>query len=347
VANPATTDPDRPPEESPLEPAAPRPPKRRAWVYFLIGGLLFAAVTGPLVFYFVVFRYRPTAVKHVPAGTHIAVRFDGQSLYLFKPFRERVLHVLDDQPGVKSRGARLKALTGIDLRSDLREIVVASPDGHRWVVLLGGYFGEARFNRTDVVHGLRKFLEEQGKTGLVEKSGVLVTPEGIEITQTEDSTIVVANDDDLLHASLQPSDEWTNLGLVGSGAMSFTLDETALDHAKAELSGFDDAAVFAHTTRITGYLNLGASPELTLELVPRGTDSETLAKEADAALADAKLLSVFLPDVAGEQSALAAAKTRPRADVVMVTAPWPYDGLDRGMQKIGESAGEIFEKKAP
>ena len=51
----------------------PKRPKS-SWPYFLIGGLLFMSVAGPLIFYFFVWRYRPTALMHIPQGTSVAVR---------------------------------------------------------------------------------------------------------------------------------------------------------------------------------------------------------------------------------------------------------------------------------
>ena len=332
--------------EPPVEVATPTK-KPRAWIYFLVGGLIFIALAGPLLGYFLVFRYQPTAVKHVPAGTNMAVRIDAKELYLYKPFRDDVLSVLNDAPGVKSRAGRLKTMTGIDLRSDVREIVIASPDGQRFVVLVGGFFNEARFNRTDAVKGLQKFFEEEGMSGLSIKGGVLVFPTGIEITQADDSTIIIANDDALLKASMQVSDEWTNLGLAGTGAMSFTIQTSALDHMRASLSAFDDAVVLSHTDRITGSLKLGSSPELSMELVPRKVNPETLSKETETALADVKFLELLLPDVMGEHEALASAKTKPRAASVMVTASWPTAGLETGMKRLGQAIEDLLGKKAP
>ncbi len=127
--------------------------------------------------------------------------------------------------------------------------------------------------------------------------------------------------------------------------MSFTVDSAALDHIASSLSGFEDAAVLAHSDRISGALTLGGSPMLTMELVPRHTDTETLAKETETALADVRLVGVLVPDVMGEHAALAAAKTRPRATTVMVTAPWPSDGLDAGMKRLGEAAADALKKK--
>lgn len=322
----------------------PAKPKTSAIVFVFVG-LIFVALAGPVLFYFFVWRYKPTAPRHIPAGTNLAVRIDAKELYLFEPFRTNVLGVLEEQPGVKSRAARLKKATGIDPRTDLREIVVASPDGHRFVVLLGGYFTQARMNRVSVTKGLLEVLDEEGVSGFHLEGDVLMGPGGLEIAQAEDTTIVIASDDDMLKASLQPSDDWTSLGLVSSGAVSFAIEAPVFAHASSDLSALPGASLLAHTKRASGFLKLGASPELSAELVPDGVDSEAFAKETEAALADARLLGALLPDLFGEKAALAAARVKPRTSSVMVTAPWPKEGLAAGTKWFGDASRAVLEKK--
>lgn len=324
-----------------------RPEKKtgRPILYAALGLVLFTALAGPILFYFLVWRYKPTAPLHIPAGTNLALRIDAKELYLFEPFRKSVLGVLEDAEGVKSRAARLKKETGIDLRSDVREIVVASPDGRRFVVLLGGYFTQARMNRASVTEGLRTFLTEEGVEGLSLDGDVLKGPGGIEIAQAEDTTIIVASDDEMLKAAREPSDEWTKLGLTSSGAASFAIEEAAFAHAAKGLEDLGGASLLAHTERATGFLKLGARPELTLELVPKSIGSEDMAKETEAALADARLLTMLLPDVFGEKAALATAHVKPRTSSVMVTTEWPKEGLEAGMRWLGDGARAILERR--
>jgi hypothetical protein len=335
---------DEPEADGPHAPAGTEPQKPKPALFIILGTVIFVALAGPVLFYFFIWRYKPTAPQHIPSGTNLAVRIDAKELYLYAPFRNNVLSVLEDQPGVKSRASRLKKLTGIDLRSDLREIVIASPDGVRFVVLLGGYFTQARMSRANVTKGLLDFFAEEGIPGFSLEGEVLKGPGGLEIGQAEDTTVIIASDDDMLKASLQPSDDWMSLGLVSSGAMSFVVETPAFEHAAKTLSGFGDTSILAHTKRATAFMKLGGSPELDAELVPDGVDSEVYAKEVETALANAKLLTMLLPDVFGEQGALAAARVKPRAQSVMVTAPWPADRLEAGTKRLGDAGRILLEK---
>lgn len=336
-------------EDEPAGEAQPEPPKkkRRLWPYFLIGTLLLLAISAPIA-YILVFRYDPTAVKHIPNGTVMALRIDAKELYLWKPFREHVVGKIDGSKEAKASGERLKKLTGIDLTSDLREIVVATPDGVRWLVLIGGYFHEARFNRSEVVKGLKTFLEEQGGSELSVKGGILYGPNGLEVTQAEDSTIIISNDHGLLQAAIPESDEWTNLGLSGAGGMSFVVTETALQRFKPTASSMMlDPAMFGHSRRVSGFLKLGSKPQLSIEVVPRQVNVEALSNEIEGTLGSLRGIALLLlPDTYGMKRMIQSIKVKPRADVVMLTADWPYDGLEDAMKAAGENIESFSSGKA-
>lgn len=347
AAPPAEDDDDD--DDEPAGEAQPAPPKkkRRLWPYFLIGTLLLVAIAAPIA-YILVFRYDPTAVKHIPNGTVMALRIDAKELYLWKPFREHVVGKIEGSKEAKERGERLKKLTGIDLTSDLREIVVATPDGVRWLVLIGGYFHEARFNRSEVVKGLKTFLEEQGGAELSVKGGVLYGPNGLEVTQAEDSTIIISNDHGLLQAAMPESDEWTNLGLSGSGGMSFVITETALQRFKPTASSMMlDPAMFGHSRRVSGFLKLGSKPQLSIEVVPRQVNVEALSSEIEGTLGNVRgIAMLLLPDTYGMKRMIQSLKVKPRSDVVMLTADWPYDGLEDAMKAAGENVEKFATGQA-
>ncbi|MFO0619371.1 MAG: hypothetical protein U0414_42675 [Polyangiaceae bacterium] len=335
-------------EEPPPPPVEGQVKKRRKlWPFFLIGALLLVAIATPIA-YILVFRYDPTAVKHIPGGTVMAFRIDAKELYLWKPFREHVVGKFDGSKEAKERASKLKKLTGIDLTSDLREIVVATPDAVRWVVLIGGYFHEARFNRSDVVKGLKTFLEEQGATDLTVKGGILYGPNGLEVTQAEDSTVIIANDHGLLQAAIPESDEWTSLGLAGSGGMSFVITENALQRFKSSASSMMlDPGMFGHSKRLGGYLKLGSKPQLNIEVVPRQVSVDVLSNEIEGTLGNLRGIALLLlPDTYGVKRMLQSIKVKPRADVVMLTADWPYDGLEDAMKAAGENVEKFTSGRA-
>ncbi len=320
--------------------------RRRGWVYFLVGGLFFAALTGPLLFYFFVWRYRPTAVQHVPEGTTAAIRFDGNELYLFDPFREHVLSVFSESKGLATRAERMKRWTGIDIRSDLREVVVATSSGEGYVVLLGGKFERTRLSQDKLVVGLKKFFDEEGVSGFTTDGDVLVG-HGIRLAQADDSTIVISTHEEGLRAAMEPSDAWMKLGLASSGAASFVIERPALAAAARSLPP-GAADPFAHADHVGGFLKLGREATLYVDVIPSaGTDPEALSREVESALDAARLLMVLLPDTIGEKAALSNAKVKPRATSVMVETTWPRDGLDRGCRTVGAALRALFEPGVP
>src|SRR5260221_640748 len=80
--------PDDPENHATMVDAAPAK-KPRATIYLVVGALLFIALAGPLVAYFLIFQYQPTAVKHVPARTNMAIGIDSKQPHLYKPFRAK------------------------------------------------------------------------------------------------------------------------------------------------------------------------------------------------------------------------------------------------------------------
>ncbi|HTJ81072.1 MAG TPA: hypothetical protein VL400_05090 [Polyangiaceae bacterium] len=338
---------DPPTEEDVVAPAPDAEPKtRRAWVYLLIGGLFFAALAGPVLFYFFVWRYRPTAVQHIPAGTNAAIRFDGNELYLFAPFRENVLSVIADDGGTAGRAEHLKKLTGVDLRTDVREVVIATTTGEGYVVLLGGKFERARLSQDRFVPGLAKFFAEEGVGGFQMDGDVLVG-HGVRIAQAEDSTVIIATTDESLHAAMEPSEAWTKLGISSSGAASFVVDRPALSALGRTLPEGPGSAL-ANADKVTGYLKLGDKPSLFIDVVPHeGTQPEALAKDIEAAIASARIVTLLLPDAIGEKEALANAKVKPRAQTVMVETEWPKSGLEQGTKTLGSALKALFTQTQP
>ncbi len=319
------------------QPEPPSPSKTRSLAWFVVGALLVASMVGPLVFYFLVWRYQSTALHHVPAGTTMAARFDGRELYLYEPFRKNVLSVFEDAEGTKSRAARLEKKTGINLLTDVRELVLATVDGKSWVALVGGRFHTPRLHRSDFVEGLASFLAEEGVDGFALEGSVLKGPGGVRIAQAEDSTLVVASDDAMLGATLEPSKHYLELGLASSGALSLVVDGPALAAVARTLPSLDGAEPIAKTARVTGFLDFRRKgPELVLDVVPKsGTTPEALAGELETALGAMRLVAFMLPDVGGSKEALGSAQVKPRTASVLVQAKWPEEKLAEATVALG------------
>lgn len=340
----------------PDEPAPPVKRKRRGWMLALIGGLLFMSVAGPLIFYFFVWRYVPTARNHIPAGTNVAISFNGQELYLYEPFRKHVLGAFDGSPKAKARGDRLKKHTGIDVRNDVREVVFATMTAQSWIVLIGGKFGGR--GRGKFVQGFKTFLEEEGVSGYSVDGDVLKGPE-LRIAMAEDATIMIANNDEILRAATEPSDSWQDLGLASSGAVSFVIDRGAFEGAaKAAPEKIPGLArllvpdvfthvdnVCRHTQRMTGFMKLEKEPKINIDIVPTSDSNPTaLADEWTALQADAKVLESQLPtqQVIGLTEAILAAKLKPRNKSVMMTVPWSKKDIDANLEEAGKKIKGLF-----
>jgi hypothetical protein len=334
-----------PPHEEPEARDEPAPRAPRSWVYFLVGGLLFASVAGPLAFYFFVWRYRPTAPQHIPHGSTVVVRFDGRELYLYEPFRTHVMGALEDAPGLDSHVERIKSRTGINLREDVREIVFATTTGQSFVVLLGGKLGKLRAEQDRFPQGVYAVLAEKGLPGFAMAGDVMTGP-GFRLAQADDDTVIIGTDDEIVRAALEPSDTWKSLGLASSGAMSFVIDTPALARA-AETAPSRAAAALGKTQRASGYLRLDKA-KLYVELLPtEGFGSEALGQSVDAALDEARLMSLLLPDAYGAKGLLASARTKPRPETLMIEADWPREGIDDAMKQLGAALKTVLTGAAP
>ncbi len=72
-----------------------------------------------------------------------------------------------------------------------------------------------------------------------------------------------------------------------------------------------------------------------MEIEPaQGTAAPALAGEIEQLLAELRIVTMLLPDRAGEKGALQAARVSPRNDRVAITAPWSYETLDKACAKL-------------
>ncbi|MDI1477510.1 hypothetical protein [Polyangium sp. y55x31] len=345
-----------PPEAPPEPPAEPRveapPPKPRGsrFVLVAVAAVFVVAAIAGLAFWNFVLRYRPTARAHVPAGTNVAIRIEAADLVLFGPVREHLLKLALDEgstpevaaPSRPSRAARIHDQTGVRLPADLREVVVASMDGKSWVALLGGRIEQGRF-----VKGLAEVAREEGWTGFRREGELLVGP-SIVIAQADDGTILVGTDRSIVEAALPATEEGQKLGLPEKGAVTFAIARQAFEALSGASAITPRASVLGAVERATGTLALGNSPELVVRLEPaKAADAPKLEEGARALLSDLGLALLLVPDVAGEKEALRATTVKREGDVVVLRAPWPYEGLDRATSMLaGKLRGaEIPDKK--
>ncbi|WP_438024061.1 hypothetical protein [Sorangium sp. So ce233] len=328
---------ERPPGDGP--PAAPPRPRRPPIAACLLAAIaLLALVAGAaLGVYFFLWRYEPTARRHIPGDANIVVRLETAELALFGPVRQHFLPLLDESPSGASRKARIEAATGLDFPSDLREIVIASTDAASWVALAGGRIPKGRF-----VAGLEKVARDEGWTGWRREGELLVVgsphPRAV-IGQADDGTLVLGTDVEIVNAALPASDEWQRLDLPEQGPVTFALTSAAWSGAAGAVSAVlpRAAALFRRVDHASGALTLGAEPALAMRLAPAsGEAAAALASDAQALLGSLKLTLALVPDVAGAKAAIEGAQAAAQGDRVEIQTKWPYEGLDRACANLAQ-----------
>jgi hypothetical protein len=298
--------------------------------------LVLALAGAGLWLYLRVWRYTPTAHRHLPPDAGIAIRADANQLVEFAPFREHILPlVLARQPADRKRiSERLFAETGIRLR-DLHEIVVASTSPTSWVAIAGGRLERGRF-----VAGLERVFAAEGIGGWQRDGELLVHALGPAVGQADDGSLVAGTTAAIVRAALPAHDpDPAVLPLPVDGALSLAANATAwrtvVGFVPAAAPG---AATLARADRLRGTLTLDDAPRLDLRLVPAsGTTPAALAEALDGDLAKIRLFLLLVPhDLFGGKKALGDANVTASGNEVLVSAPWPYDKLDEAMKQLAE-----------
>ncbi len=309
-----------------------RPTRRRAWLVPVLGLALVALAAFGGAFYWLVVRYEPVATRHVLPGAAFVVRADFSALVGYAPIRRPLAALwLDPGPaegGASTFGDRLEDTTGIHLGRDPREVVLSiEPVGvaARWVLAIGGNFPRA------VVPDLAKLAAEEPTLGsALAADGITLVlgRSGIAIGQADDRTLLIASDATAL----------SDARAEGDAAIV-----RALPVAPVSFAGNDGVwgGALAGADAANGWLELGDAPALTVRLhaghgVPPPVLRGTLLAAVGAAAAVAAL--VHLPDLAGEQQALAGATvvSDDARGLVTLSAPWPASGLERGAAALAE-----------
>lgn len=336
-------------EMPPREVPAASPPARGGRVWILLAALLMAAVAGPLVFWLGFWRYDATAQHHIPGGTVLAVRIDARELYLFGPFREHLLPAFappSDDALTPTTLQRIRTHTGVDLTGDVREILLATTDGARWAVLLGGRF-QTSVRRAPFLDGFQQAMGPDGGPFIWQRDGeVLVGPGGAALAQAEDGTLLFTSSADVARAALPATDDYRELWLSSAGDLSFSIDRPALTAIAARGRGaIPELAVLDRAQRITGWVKLDDhESELAVDVLPvPGEPIEPFTAGVEALVrALAARLAAPAGTAPGEGRAVVAlgaavlgkAKVQARADSVLVTSVASGEHMDAAFREL-------------
>lgn len=300
---------------------------------FIVAGAAMVVVSlmvASALLYVFFIHYEPTARRHLPSNVNLALRVEAARLALFPPIRKHLLQLdtAPSRPG--SRADRLKEETGLDVRTDLRELIVGSVDGRGWVALMGGRIPRGRF-----VDGVSKLLRAEGITSFQRQGRLLLGPGGVTLAQADDGTIIVATSIELANAALPASNPSEHLPLREDAALSFALTSSAIGGLSALPAVRQQGELFAGIASASGSLTLDDAPKLRLAAEPApGTDAAGLQAKAMNAIRVLRVVSLLLPDNYGEKGALDTVTVVATPSGVSVQADWPYAGLERACDDV-------------
>jgi hypothetical protein len=306
----------------------------------LLLGLAILAL-GAAALWLLVLRAPARAMRHVPSNANLVARVDLVEIALFGPVRKHLAPLFDAPPdptakasGAAERVDRVRVETGVDLRRDVREVVLASVDATGWVAIFGGRIERGRF-----VTGMERVLREDGGGAWRLEGDLLVGPLGVVMAQADDGAIVAGTDVSLVRAALPANDDAARLALP-DGAVSMAITKAAWSGASRLTAALPHGSVLGRIEAATGRFALGDAPSLTMRAEATGGDAAALAKDLEALLEEARaglrLASEVLGerDALGERAALRAATVRVDGAAVVVEAPWPYEALDRACERL-------------
>jgi hypothetical protein len=156
------------------------------------------------------------------------------------------------------------------------------------------------------------------------------------VGQAEDGTIVVGTDAQIALAALPASEEPRRVEVPEEGAVAFAVTREAWAGA-AGLARFAGSNALDKVHKAWGRMTLGDAPEMFMTLEPApGVDAAALARDMNSFIGTARLVTMLVPDIAGEKGALQSAAATASGDRVEITAPWPYQGLEKGVHRLAE-----------
>lgn len=310
-------------------------PHRYVWYGLVALALLILAVFG--VGYWVLVRYEPIAVRHIPSSAVAALRVDVEQVVLYEPVRKHVFPVLDGTANGANRLQRFKEASGVNLGMDLREVVaVALPDGET-LLLIGGLFPE---------DGLAAAIDRvirDGSTGggaCVLAASRLRCP-GLILGQADDGVLVVASSERAFEAAVTGSDWTQRSGLPGTPlALVAELPPGLLALAGGALPL---APWLRRVERLTVSADLGDPLQVEASLSGLGTDG---VEEVRASLQLLQQLAAAHPgaDRAGERAVLARATVDQQGGQPVVRSHWTRAEVDRAVRSLADILATFLER---
>jgi hypothetical protein len=309
-------------------------PHRYVWYGLVALALVILAVFG--VGYWVLVRYEPVAVRHVPGSALAAVRVDVEQVVLYEPVRKHLFPVLDGGPSSAHRLQRFKEASGVNLGMDLREIVaVALPDGET-LFLVGGLFP-----KSGLAAAIDRVIRESPKgAGACALAAQRLRCPGLVVGQADDGVLVIARSERGFEAATTGSDWSERAGLPAAPlAMVAALPPEFMRMASGALAL---APWLRRVERLTVSADLGDPLEVEASLSGLGSDA---VSEVRGSLEILQQLAAANPgaDRAGERAVLARATVAEKDGRPVVRSQWTRAEVDRAMRSLADVLATALE----
>lgn len=325
----------------------PPPKKDRRVLLGVVGGIVAALVLVPLVVYFGFFHYTKVATQHVPPGTTLAVKLDLVEVASYGPFKRNIIP-LADEPAAgaaaagasNKRSAKLGDEAGFSPSRDIRELVVCFVgDPDHYALIVGG-----RFPAGKLVPALAKVAASENNTEWAQSGDIMKSKNGSYVVgQASDGTAIFASDETTLRAALPVSSTHTTLGLPEEGAVTFagsndTWKRVSSSSYATMLGSLQDLRGLG---AFNGTMTLGNNPKMVTQVSVSGNPEDAKAT-LYRVFTDLRRISELRrrltnasTDYAGEEAALGGSAIETKGtNVLKVTTPLSYEGVDRGAQNL-------------
>lgn len=302
-------------------------PHRYVWYGLVALALVILAVFG--VGYWVLVRYEPIAVRHIPGSALAAVRVDVEQVVLYEPVRKHLFPVLDGGPGGAQRLQRFKEASGVNLGMDLREVVaVALPDGET-LFLVGGLFPS-----NGLASAIDRVIRESSKgAGACALAAERLRCPGLVVGQADDGVLVIATSERGFEAATTGSEWAERAGLPAAPlAMVAALPPELMGMAGGALAL---APWVRRVERLTVSADLGDPLQVEASLSGLGPDA---VGEVRGSLEMLQQLAAAHPgaDLAGERSVLSRATVAEKDGRPVVRSQWTRAEVDRAVRSLAD-----------
>jgi hypothetical protein len=326
------------------------PPKKkdRKVLFGVLGGCSFAAIALPLIIYFGFFHYTKVATQHVPAGTTLAIKIDLVDVATYGPVKRNLLPLLDENPAgttaaAVKRSEKIGDAAGFSPSRDIRELVVCFVgDPDHYALIVGG-----RFPAGKLVPALAKVAAAENSTEWAQSGDILKSKNGSYVVgQAGDGTAVFASDEPTLRAALPTSTESTRLGLPEEGAVTYagSADVWKKISSSSYASMLGTLQDLKGVGAFNGTMTLGNSPKMVTQVSVSGNPEDSKAT-LYRVFTDLRRISELRrrltsssTDFAGEEQALGGSVIETKGtNVLKVSTPLTYEGVDRGAQNLAQT----------